>query len=450
MCVAALGAAGSPAGAVPSFARQTSLPCAQCHTEFPALTPFGREFKLNGYTLSSNQSHLPPLAVMAQGAPGFTHTAKGQKDADFPSRFDSNDNVSINQVSLFYAGRLFGPYAETLFGDSIGKIVDKVGVFVQGTWDGVEDQWAWDNMELRAADKTSLAGKGLVVGGYVNNNPTLQDLWNTTPAWGFPFSSSGLAPAPAAAPLIAGGLSQEVMGFGGYAMFDDLLYVQAGGYGSLSADTQSDLGVDPSGQPEIDGMAPTWRVALQQEWGAHSVELGTYGMYAPTYPGRDGSMGHDRITDTAVDLEYQWLSGDHQATLLANWIYENQDLNASRALGLARNKSNYLWTASVTGSYLFDRTYGLDVQYFDLDGDADPLLYSSRTGRPDSSGWIFQINYLPFNKGGGPWFWPYSNVKLSLQYTLYQRFDGSSHDVDGTGRDAMDNDTLYLEAWIAF
>jgi len=240
------------------------------------------------------------------------------------------------------------------------------------------------------------------------------------------------------------------MGFGGYAMFDDLLYLEAGGYGSLSADTQSDLGIDPSGQPEIDGMAPYWRVALQTTSGPHAAELGTYGMYAPTYPGRDSSMGHDRITDTAVDLQYQWLSGVHDATLLLNWIYENQDLNASRALGLARNKSNYLWTASVTGSYLFDKTYGLDVQYFDSDGDADPLLYSSRTGRPDSSGWIFQINYLPFNKGGGPWFWPYSNVKLSLQYTLYQRFDGSSHDVDGTGRDAMDNDTLYLEAWIAF
>jgi len=445
-----LGAGGSPARAVPSFARQTSLPCAQCHTEFPALTPFGREFKLNGYTLSSNQSHLPPLAVMAQGAPGFTHTSKGQKDADFPSRFDSNDNVSVNQVSLFYAGRLFGPYGETLFGDSIGKIVDKVGVFVQGTWDGVEDQWAWDNMEVRASQKTTLAGKDVVVGTYVNNNPTLQDLWNTTPAWGFPFSTSGLAPAPAAAPLIAGGLSQEVMGFGGYAMYDDLLYLEAGGYGSLSADTQSDLGIDPSGQPEIDGMAPTWRVALQKSWGAHYAELGTYGMYAPTYPGHDGSMGHDRITDTAADLEYQWLADVHALTLLVNWIYENQDLNASRALGLARNKSNYLWTASITGSYLYDRTYGLDLQYFDSDGDADPLLYSSRTGRPDSSGWIFQINYLPFNKGGGPWFWPYSKVKLSLQYTLYQRFDGSSHNVDGTGRDAMDNDTLYLEAWIAF
>ena len=40
------------ASAVPSFARQTGQPCATCHTAFPELTPFGRRFKLNGYTLS--------------------------------------------------------------------------------------------------------------------------------------------------------------------------------------------------------------------------------------------------------------------------------------------------------------------------------------------------------------------------------------------------------------
>ncbi|MGC8676829.1 MAG: hypothetical protein ACP5UF_01190 [Hydrogenobaculum sp.] len=36
--------------AIPSFARQTGLACDVCHTVFPHLTPFGREFKLHGYT----------------------------------------------------------------------------------------------------------------------------------------------------------------------------------------------------------------------------------------------------------------------------------------------------------------------------------------------------------------------------------------------------------------
>ena len=40
------------AQAVPSYARQTGMPCAGCHTTPPELTPFGRNFKINGYTLT--------------------------------------------------------------------------------------------------------------------------------------------------------------------------------------------------------------------------------------------------------------------------------------------------------------------------------------------------------------------------------------------------------------
>jgi hypothetical protein len=44
------------ASAVPAFARQTGMPCLGCHTQqFPTLNRFGREFKLNGYTLVGNQ-----------------------------------------------------------------------------------------------------------------------------------------------------------------------------------------------------------------------------------------------------------------------------------------------------------------------------------------------------------------------------------------------------------
>ena len=42
---------------VPSYARQTGLACSACHYQFLTLTPFGRKFKLNGYTLTN----LPTL-----------------------------------------------------------------------------------------------------------------------------------------------------------------------------------------------------------------------------------------------------------------------------------------------------------------------------------------------------------------------------------------------------
>ncbi|MHB1333589.1 MAG: cytochrome C, partial [Sulfuriferula sp.] len=41
------------AQAVPAFARQTGQNCVACHAggQFPELTPYGRLFKLTGYTL---------------------------------------------------------------------------------------------------------------------------------------------------------------------------------------------------------------------------------------------------------------------------------------------------------------------------------------------------------------------------------------------------------------
>src|ERR1700687_445581 len=39
--------------AVPSYSRQTGMPCATCHYAPPELTPFGRKFKLEGYTLTT-------------------------------------------------------------------------------------------------------------------------------------------------------------------------------------------------------------------------------------------------------------------------------------------------------------------------------------------------------------------------------------------------------------
>jgi hypothetical protein len=60
------------------------------------------------------------------------------------------------------------------------------------------------------------------------------------------------------------------------------------------------------------------------------------------------------------------------------------------------------------------------------------------------------VSYLPFNKGGGPAFWPRSNVKFSLQYVAYNRFNGARTNYDGAGSNARDNNTLYLECWIVF
>jgi len=80
-----------------------------------------------------------------------------------------------------------------------------------------------DNTEIRYADTATLFTQPVTYGIYANNNPGMQDPWNSTPACGFPFSSSSLAPTPGVATLINGGLSQQVVGVGAYAMLSNFL-----------------------------------------------------------------------------------------------------------------------------------------------------------------------------------------------------------------------------------
>src|ERR1019366_2408794 len=128
-----------------------------------------------------------------------------------------------NQASVFYAGRLLGPYTAKILGPDATAFVNKIGVFTQTTYDGIAKTWSWDNTEIRFADTTRISGQPVSYGLYLNNNPTMQDLWNSTPAWGFPFSGSKLAPTAAASTLIDGSVSQQVAGVGGYLMIANSL-----------------------------------------------------------------------------------------------------------------------------------------------------------------------------------------------------------------------------------
>ncbi len=422
--------------------------CILCHTEFPILTSTGEQFKLSGYTQSAEQTNLPPLAFMFQ--PSFTHTEGSQTGGAAPG-FGDNNNGALNQFSVFYSGRLFGPYAKDIFGPDGAAIANKFGLFCQTTYDGVAKTWSLDNTELRFADTGSFGGHPATYGVYLNNNPTMQDPWNSTPAWGFPFSGSALAPTPEAATLIDGGVSQQVAGLGAYAMLDKSYYFDFGAYRTLGARIQRAIGVDPTGETQIADPAPYWRFAFERPVGSDGRwEIGTFGMLADTYPGRDHTEGKDRILDVGLDSELQRSIGRNDLTVLLTMIHEDQSWNASKALGDSSNSDDSLWTYKATANYLFDKTVGAAVQYFSIDGSADQLLYPGGNGSPNSDGVVLQLNYLPFNKRGGPGFWPRSNIKFSIQYTIYNRFDGSKFNVDGAGRSAAANNTLYFEAWIMF
>src|SRR5512143_2240267 len=103
--------APKPASAIPSFARQTGQPCSTCHSAFPQLTPYGRRFKLEGYTaggtrcgpaedLAERELQIP---IAGMSVPNFTHINKKLDPADTPKGFSTNDNTFVEESSIFYA-----------------------------------------------------------------------------------------------------------------------------------------------------------------------------------------------------------------------------------------------------------------------------------------------------------------------------------------------------------
>ena len=426
--------------AVPSFARQTGLSCNVCHTVWPQLTPFGRVFKLDGYTFSTESPSgrwRPPMAGMLQ----LSYTSLDHNNGvltDGVAPFDDAEDSATDkfnlpqQASLFYGGR----------------IISHLGALAQLTYDGTANDVALDNTDIRYARTFTAGGKHLTLGATINNSPTVEDLWNSTPVWGYPFASSAVAPAPAATTLIDGTLGQQVGGIGAYASWGNFIYGAVSVYSTTNSGIARPLGAGTEPDTITDGAVPYWRLALYHHSSNHSFEIGTYGLKADVYPGGGDTGPTDTFTDYAFDAQYQFISNPHLFSLHATWIHEKQDWNASYTLGAASNSSDTIKTFKVNAGYFYTTRYGVFggyAGYFSTTGDADPVLYSpdpvdgSRTGSPDSDGFILEANWVFKDK-----------YKASLQYTMYRKFNGAETDYDGFGRDASDNNTLYLLVWLMF
>ncbi|WP_298426496.1 cytochrome C [Rhodoblastus sp.] len=469
--LAAFMGAGEQASALPSFARQTGQTCSTCHTAFPQLTPYGRRFKLGGYTAGGGiDTQLPPVSFMLQSQ--FTNIGRslnaplGSSSAYAPPQApglggynDTNNWTDFSsQVSIFYGGKIWG----------------NLGAFIQATYaQDYGEAFNWDNSDVRYADTLHIGGFDVLWGLDFNNNPTVQDPWNTTPAWGFPFISSPFAPGPAAATMLEGADwgPGQVVSAGAYAFINDMLYLEFSAYGATSKSFQWAItGGPPSNL--LSGVAPYYRVALEKNWGEHSLEVGAYGMNANVITGGNqslpvGTFGWptDIITDNGFDAQYQWITDTHAVTLRANYIIERQNLVSSVLQGFAANNVDYLRSLKLSGEYVYKNTYAFTATYFNINGTADMTLYAPNANfSPNSEGWMFDASYLPFSRGG-PSFWPWANARIGLTYTLYTRFNGGTNNIDPTAvdvngttlcnggsvtpycRKASDNNTLLAYAW---
>jgi hypothetical protein len=433
------------AQAVPSFALQTGQPCTACHIGAygPQLTSFGRAFKIGGYTQTGGDGWQAavPASVMLLGS--YSNTQKGQGEPA-AEHYGPNGNVALDQISLFLAGR----------------VTDYAGGMVQGTFDGITSAEHLDNTDLRLTTPFNLNETELRMGIDVNNGPTVQDPYNSSYAWGFPYVASALVPTPAAQPLLAGGLNGNAIGTTVYGWYDRSLYIEAGLYNTFDkrvlALTGNALGPGSTSNP-----APYLRAAYEWNWNGQSAYVGGIYLHANLNPATgsftsDGSMGRDGYSDYALDGGYQYIGdGTHVVSVLGIFDHEVQDLVGSVNAGASSQAANTLDQARANLTYYFRQTYGATVGWQQSWGTENRGLYApaaltgSATGKPNSNEFILEADWVPFGKDdslGNPWV----NLKLGAQYTIYTQFNGGATNYDGFGRNAGDNNTLYLFAWLIF
>lgn len=440
------------AQALPLFARQTGQNCMACHAggQFPELTPYGRLFKLTGYTLGE---YTVPLSMMAVGS--YSKVADTAKSDDPGMDFSKNGSVIFATASLFLGGR----------------ISDNFGAFAQFTYDPYAVQsdsgsysghTSADNIDIRYADRFVDDKRDFIYGVSLNNNPSLTDPWNTAPAWmqyvpvPSPSSSSfidGNAPYPG---YSSGG---NLAGITAYGFWNQLVYGEIGVYGTANHVFEfMRAGVPSDELTHIRGAAPYARLALNKEWGANSLMVGIAGMVTQIYDdpqaSTDPSTTH-HYKDYVVDAQYQYLLDPHSVTAqaaygrtrhtypeaLANQPVVDADgnplanTNTTDTTNVFRAKLTYVYQAKVGGS----------INYFNLSGTTntanyDPTRVSGNvSGNPGTVGSTFEL------------FWtPIQYVRVGAQYTAYSKFNGASQNYDGFGRNAKDNNSLFLYVWGAY
>lgn len=445
--------AAMPAMALPAFNRQTGQNCMACHAggQFPELTPYGRLFKLTGYTIGERQAL--PFAAMAVASD--SRVANTSKSDDPKADFQKNDQLVLATGSVFAAG----------------KITDNVGAFLQVTYDNYasqHDDGSWhghtsaDNMDIRYADRSIGPDHDVIWGVTANNNPSVADPWNSAAAWmqyvpvPSPTSCSfidGNAPYPGFA---SGG---NIAGLGAYLYWNQLVYAELGAYRTASGLAAfMSAGVPRDEKTKLQGNNPYWRVALNREWGPQSLMVGTSGMVADVYDdpldtSDPRSVHHFR--DVGIDSEYQYLLDPHAVTVqlaytrdthrypyfLAGQAVTDADGNPLPNTN-ARDRINVF---RVKGSYVYDARYGASLAWFNQTGTTNSALYDPTRvygnirGNPAARGFTSEA------------FWtPVQYLRVGLQYTAYGKYNGAARNYDGAGRNASDNNTLFLYLWAAY
>ena len=457
------------AQALPSFARQTGQNCVACHAggQFPELTPFGRMFKLTGYTIGER---TVPLSVM--GVAGVSSVADRSKsdapDADFQKNF----------APLLASGSLF----------IAGKVTNNIGAFAQITYNNYAVTNAdksfsghsqADNMDFRYADHIVDGKRDWAYGVSLNNNPSVSDPWNTAAAW----MQYVPVPSPTSYQFADGsgvypsfGSGGNIAGISAYTLWNKTIYAELGSYRSANkAFSFMSAGIGDANKKKLSGQNPYLRLAITREWGPHNLMVGTSGMIARVYDAGSDTANSDnlgRFRNNGIDAQYQYLLDPHTLTVQVAHMRQVQNHSAATIAGAAPpyfladgttpvdpvNLSDTTNIFRAKMSYIYQAKYGGSLSFFNKTGTTNTL---NQTAGFDATGQITSADStrVTGNLSGNPAtrgltyeaFWmPKQNVRIGAQYTAYNKFNGATNNYDGFGRNAKDNNTLFLYAWFAY
>ena len=449
--------------ALPSFTEQTQQPCASCHLNFGELTPVGRKFKLMGY---ARGNRVTPLSV--NGTVSLTKISNTDSSVDPSVSLPKNGKVLPEELNVFVAGKITDQVGSNL--KLTANAINTTPLFASSgvqTGTKVGKDVFLDNSEIRFAQSGQLNKTPMVWGVTLNNAPSTQDLWSTTPGHGFPYRTSSLLNAwgmgqfgPAS--MIDGGMNSQVLGVGMFAMLDDVWYAELTSYhGSKTAIPA--LEVANASNAVSTSNNPYWRLAWNPVVGANSWMVGAFGMVSKLSRDRlvTGSSS-GKYTDIGIDAQYQFITPSHSWSAQASLIQEKADWSA-RGVGTNHDAQvSTLNTFKTKVTYDFARTYGATWFGFASNGSTDSLYwaysatattgacnqnsstlaYCSSNGIPNTAGQGFEIYYAPVPQ-----------LRINLQQTYYRSFLGGRTFIDntsGNSRAASDNNLTYLYATYSY
>lgn len=407
--------------AVPSYARQVKKPCTACHTVWPNLNQYGRQFKVKAYTDVSdkwemiNKDNLN-LGTVFPFSARVLYFPENRVETNDPSS-SGNTSTTVDAVQLFIASRAY----------------DYAGVFASAEWSPDDDGWHLPTAKLAFQYPLGegntiglVAFKGLSNAADPFNSFGGRDrslTWGDestpfilTQGWTFSFFSEG-------------NVGTVLHGY----FLGNRLYAAVGALrGGLSADASG--GALINSETTVSDTDPNdlySRIAWDQKLSNGAITFG-----AAYYDGKQRIIDtpgpvlpyDSKVKRTYVDLSLEQNYGeDHMLEVQA--LYGSGKETNVFGGGEGRKFDGVY----VEGSYFYERKIGFvaainKIKFKDQDIALDPVVNADKI---DS--WLVSLNFLPW-----------LNTKFALQYV-----DAKTTSVDPTVPDVT-NKTSRIVMDVAF